>query len=104
MPDEKIVKEFPCNNCGSTDRFMKQVVAKEQEKGLIPKDVTGAIEVIIMPAINPKPVIPYIPGMVKPCGTAYFDICMRCGKKYCFMVIESEGVLTSIPGMPRGHP
>lgn len=105
MPDEKIVKEFPCINCGSTDRFMERIVAKEREKGAVPKDMPGAIEIETMPVLNPMPRMPYIAGMTKPCGTALWDICMNCGKKYVFKVLESEAVLQAIPqGPPRVHP
>jgi hypothetical protein len=103
MPDDKIKKEFACR-CGSMDRFMGRIAEKERAAGNIPEGITGAIEVMTQPVANPNPVIPYPPGTKKPCGTAYFDICMNCGRKYCFMVMESEGALITQPSRFAGHP
>jgi len=103
MADE-IVKDFPCPKCGSKDRFMSRIAQKEKDKGVLPEGLIGVLEVRSITVANPKPVIPYIPGMVKPCGNAYFDICFECGTYYCFRVEESMAILSRQQGMPTGHP
>jgi hypothetical protein len=105
---EVIVHDFSCQ-CGSNDRFMERIAAKEKAKGNIPMDMPVALDIKVMAVANPKPVIPYLPGTLKPGGTALFDVCMKCGRFYCFRAIECEVALLGDPrmmGMPGGprHP
>ncbi len=107
MPEEKdfIAREYRCPKCSSTERFTQHIVNKVRVKENLPADSFGVLEIKMMPVLNPRPAIPYMPGMIKPVSVAYFDVCWECGTYYCFRAEETEGPLMlqggQFPKMPR---
>lgn len=67
-----------CPNCGSGVRIMELEVKEQQEKGAIPKDRFPAVEVTMVPVVDP------VAGnyLQAPVIAFFWDICAGCGYKY----------------------
>lgn len=116
MPDEPIDKEFPCPNCHSTNRFIGTVAEHEKAKGTLPPDIPEmGLESKAVAVVPPNPQLVYV-GQQKPGGIAYYDICLECGTRYCFKIVERDVIVSAVamagpqgqqgpqPGMPRPMP
>lgn len=78
--------EFPCK-CGSMDRVFQKVVDEDRTLGRLPEHITvGALEIKVIPVVesNKKPKV----GDEASVLTAFYDICEKCGREYCFKVVR----------------
>lgn len=77
--------EFKCPNpkCGSSERLVQRVLDEDRAAGRVGEHVvTGASDVDEFPILDKKK--KPRPGDEASVVTLWWDICAKCGTKYCF--------------------
>lgn len=71
-----------CHDCGCPDTVSRLAWLEECRKGKISeesKDLFTSLERILMPLIDPKRGV----GLTATILIAYYDVCAKCGRRYC---------------------
>ena len=96
MPEPIILGEFKCPICGEARTVYREAWKEEH----LPENIFPSMEKIVNVLMGPGGPL----GLYAPAVLAHYDICSRCGMRYCTRVEKIQAPITLAPQGRRQPP